>query len=360
MNPTDAHAGDAARLEEIIEDCAALDVARRILLVQVPRQFGRTLRPGFRRLLAEQIEPFTLADRARLFRPAGEHLAVLWRGDAPGLELAAAHLRELLAGPETEADCVRLFILPRDAALVRHVLAGWAAEAAPNAVPAPAGPRRLALPELARIEAALAQADLTRFMRRRNIHRPEAGGLALHWEHRLPDLAELAESLAPGTDLAADPWLRHRLGRALERRVLALLSDPRELRGARPFLLDLSPSGWAEPGFVRFDDALPRALRGAIAIRLDAADLVLDPPLFARARDDLRARGYRLVLTLGTAALLAAFPPELTGVDLVELPWPATGAVLSRVLLGGIPDARAAHEAVVRGAALLAGPGTDS
>jgi len=360
MSLAEANAGDAARLAEIIEDCAALDVARRILLVQVPRQFGRTLRPGFRRLLAEQIEPFTMADRARLFRPAGEHLAVLWRGDAPGLEQAAAHLRELLAGPEADPDCVRLFTLPRDAALVRRVLAGWAAEAAPDAAPLSAGPRHLALAELARIEAALAQADLTRFMRRRNIHRPEGAGFALHWEHRLPDLAELAESLAPDTDLAADPWLHHRLGRTLERRVLALLSDPRELRGARPFLLDLSPAGWEEPGFARFDNALPRALRGAIAIRLEVTDLVMDPQLFARARDDLRARGYRLVLSLGTAALFSAFPLERTGVDLVELPWPATGAMLSRALLSGIPDARALHDACARGAALLAGPGTDA
>lgn len=350
---------DAAQLAELVQDCATLGIDRRVLLVQVPRRLGRPLRPGLRRLLDEQLEPFAMADRARLFRLPDEHRAVLFRGDSPGLDRAAADLGELLADPEEDATAVRLCRLPADAVLVQRFLARLGAVPA-NDRPPLAAPRPPGLAELARVEAALAQADLSRFMRRRGIFRPAPSGLAPAWEHRAPDLAELAESVAPGIDLGADAWLLRRLRRTLERRVLALLTDMQELRAARPFLFDLSPAGWEEPGFARFDAALPRALRGALGVRLALADLIEQPARFARARDDLLARGYALVLEIGSPALAAGFPPELTGVAITELAWPATGAALGHVLLSGVPDAAATRAAQARGAALLAGPGVDS
>ncbi len=76
---------------------------------------------------------------------------------------------------------------------------------------------------------------MTRFARRVPVCRAGPDGMALAWEHRFLSDAELFETMLPDRAPRADPWLFRRLTRALDRRMLALLSAADELRGAAPF-----------------------------------------------------------------------------------------------------------------------------
>ena len=53
--------------------------------------------------------------------------------------------------------------------------------------------------------------------------------------------------------MRADPWLFRRLTRTFDRRMLALLASPEELRLAGPLGIDLNVASVLSPAFLRFD-----------------------------------------------------------------------------------------------------------
>ena len=178
-------------------------------------------------------------------------------------------------------------------------------------------------PALAALEAALAQADVASFVRRRQIcERLPDGGFRLRWEKRaLVGGRDRRDTGARDRAMQADPWLFRRLTRTLDRRMLVLLSAPEELRGAGPFGLNLNVASILSPEFLRFDAVLPGALRGHVVIDLLPADIMADPAAFLFARDFARDRGYRLLLHGITADLLEVFPLRRIGLDLLRLHW---------------------------------------
>ncbi len=129
-------------------------------------------------------------------------------------------------------------------------------------------------------------------------------GMRLAWEERFLSMPELIEAVAPGRDVKADPWLFRRLTRVLDRRMLSILSDAAELRGAGPFSITLNVASVLGPEFLRFDATLPSALRDRVVIGMLPADVAADAGAFAFARNFARARSYRLCLRAVTAALL--------------------------------------------------------
>jgi hypothetical protein len=374
----------AESLDALIDDCETLGIRRRLLLVRLPPNIARPIQPAVRRVLMERLTPFTAADRVRLFRLRDEDLAVTWRdGGARDrmideatneLQLLLSSLAEAAeaaqpqhARPATPASSARLLLcdLPADSAVARRFLDETIA--LQNSPPAwqPAG-QRLDLRELAGIEQALAQADVARFVRRQRIWEMVGTAAVLRWEHRRLDLNDLAASLAPGYDLAADPWLLRRLRRTLDRRMLALLSDPAETRAAQPFMIDLAVTSLLDPAFRRFNDALPFTLRTQVAVRIAPIDLVDDAASFGVARDAAKSRGHRVVLAASNPEVLSGFDLPLTGVDHVELSWRSLqGGALdidfpaASVILTDIPDTRALAQARARGVVLFAGPGLE-
>ena len=367
-----AHGADPAALATLAADCAALGIRRRVLLVRLPPHLARPSRPAARRLLMDELAPFAAADRARLFRLPGGHLAAAWREGArdggQALERAADRLRQMLEAdaeglPAALAGEVRLCRLPEEAPVVQAFLDS--ASLAERAAAPPPG-RPLDPAELASIEAALAQADVARFARRRRIfrapdhsprhshdHARAAKPPALHLEHRFLDLHELAGALAPGRDLATDPWLLRRLRRTLDRRLLALLTDPAELRLAGPFILDLSVASLRTATFARFDAALPARLRGQEVLRLAAADLLAAPDAAITGLEFARTRFYQTMIC-GGGTLLAA---HRLGADLDEAAWSDDlPAMTHPTLLTDIPDRGRLDQAITLGYRLLEGP----
>ena len=323
----DARGGDAGRLRALILECVEFGIARRALLLRLSQLPEDLAHPQHLQQARSALDPLVFADRARLFELPNGDAAIVWRGEATAaLHASLDALLHLFTG---EADrlpdpggFVISFRLPGEAeALLRAVAESHPLPARlPAAGTAPTAP--LDPPALARLEAALARADVAHFVRRESIcERLPDGSFRLSWEKRALSVSEIGATLLPERALQADPWLFHRLTRTLDRRMLALLSAPQELRGAGPFGLNLNVGSILSPEFLRFDATLPAALRGQVVIDLLQADIMTDPAAFLFARDFARDRGYRLLLRGVTAELLEVFPLSRIGLDLLRLPW---------------------------------------
>ncbi len=332
-SPPDTPAGfpGLAALQGLVRDCAASGVERCVLLLRIDLLPPRLARPHHLRLMRDALDPLLSAERARLHDLPTGRLAVSWRGPAAALLQQSREAMEHLLGtgfrigPATAQSLVRLFNLPRDGAeLLAAAGRDDDAEAAPRRRQAiPVAPPRMPLDAaaLAAMERHLAGADMTRFARRKPVHRLDGGQVRLAWERRTLSIPELADTLAPGRDIRADTWLFRRLTRVLDSRMLALLSAPFELRGAGPFSLGLNVDSVLSPEFLRFDSVLPGSLRGHVVLEMQPADVLADPAAFAFARGFAQARGYRLLLRGVTATLLPLLCLPTMELDFVQLRW---------------------------------------
>ncbi len=322
----EAGADDLVRLAR---DSVLGGAARQVLWLRLATLPSAWRKPHHLRLARAALKPLLLADRARAFMlPDGDPVLV-WRGDeaarVQACRAAVAHLFADAELPEPDG-LLRELELPREAALLTQVVA----QASRGHQPTPAA--RAALPpldpdRLEQLEVRLARADVARFARRRDICAIAGGRFARRWEQRLLSLDELAATLAPDCDLRADPWLLRRLTRTLDQRMLALLASNGELGGAGPFAIELNVASILAPEFLRFDAALPGALRGKVLLALASADVLVDPTGFRFAREFTRGRGYRMLLHGVTADLLDVLAGDSMPADLLQVRWSPALAV---------------------------------
>ena len=335
-------------LHSLVRDCAAAGVGRHVLLVRADLLPPRLAQPHHLRLARAALDPLMTAERARAHDLPDGRMAISWRGNAPApLQQSLTALEHLFGdgfhiGTAALQSLVRLFDLPENGAELLAA-AGLAEEAAP--APHLRGAASAALPPLVPLDIAtlsameeqLVSADMARFARRKPVCRLDDGHVRLVWEKRCLSISELTATLAPGRSAQADPWLFRRLTRVLDRRMLAMLSAPHELRGAGPFSLDLNVGSLLSPEFQRFDSVLPGALRGRIVLDLQPADVLADPAAFAFARGFARARGYRLLLRGLTATLLPLLCLPRMELDFVQLCWSPGLARLTPAMLEAGP-----------------------
>jgi hypothetical protein len=312
---------DAEALIGFVNECLAASASRQALLLQLSHLPPELVPPQRGRLARAALAPLLDAERALAFSLPNGDVVVAWRGDAEALlDRSLAGLAALFAeGPGLRVLC-RLFELPADApALLEAAEASLVADTRPADLPDTRDPLDPAA--LTSLERALAHADMSRFVRRQPVCALGPDGFRLRWERRSLALGELISVLAPGRSARAAPWLQRRLTRTLDRRMLALLAAPGELRGARPFGVQLNVASILGPEFLRFDAALPSELRGQVTLELLPADVLADLAAFAFARDFARSRAYRLSLRGIEKELLGALPPARLGVDWVHLRW---------------------------------------
>ncbi|MBW8269215.1 hypothetical protein [Caldovatus aquaticus] len=325
----------AVELVALVRDAVAAGAERQVLLLRLPallRGGGRGARHAG--LLREALAPLRQHPRLRVFDLPNGDVAAVGGPRAPQLEAAHGALRAMLEdgpGPDGRPPAaVRLHRLPEEAAAVLAAIEdalGLTAAASPpghaaGAAQAPRAPLDGA--GLAAAERALAMADLTPFLRRQAVCRLSGeDGAAPEplWEERRVPLAEIGAVLLPRSDLAAAPHLARRLRRALDRRLLAELARPEELRDLHPLLLPLALESATSAEFLRFDALLPSRLRagGGLAVALSAEDVLRDPAGYAFARDVLRLRGHRVVLDLSSPALAPLLPMARVRFDLLRL-----------------------------------------
>ncbi|MEE8188001.1 MAG: hypothetical protein V3T80_02220 [Kiloniellales bacterium] len=177
---------------------------------------------------------------------------------------------------------------------------------------------------LAVIETAIAQADLSTMIRQQSIcamtsdRKPEAVYSEIY-----TSIESLRRTLMPTINLYANPWLFQDLTQHLDRRVLNYLSHVDRNVLAKPFSLNLNISTLISPHFLDFDDVLNKQARRGIVIELQLIDIYADLANFLFARDFLRERGYRFCLDGMSHFSLPLIDREKLGVDLVKLFWSA-------------------------------------
>lgn len=314
----------AHALVRLVQDCVTGDTQRTALLLRLSALPPTWRKPHHVRLARETVEPLAQADRARCFQLSGGNLAVVWRGDDRGAEGRCRAGISLLfqdAAPDPARTVALRFELPADAPAILQALADAEVPLRPPAEPAQTLPA-LDPNSLSTLESRLGPADLARFARRRDVCALGPDGIfKLRWERRFLSVPELGAELAPDRDLRGDPWLFRRLTRMLDQRLLALLAAPGELTQAGPFCIRLNVASILSPGFLRFDAALPGALRGKVLLGLALPDAVADPAAFSFACAFCNARGYQVVVGGVAAGLLDAVSPTSFGATYLRLRW---------------------------------------
>ncbi|MBR0657039.1 hypothetical protein [Plastoroseomonas arctica] len=346
---------DAVELAALVRDTVASGVEREVLVLRLSALPAGMRRGHHRRLLEAAWAPLRSSTRSRCFD--------LPNGDVCAVEVPPAHLlaqiRDLLLGaldgassadggaPEGAARIVRHLRLPAEAAVLIAVVEQALGLAASSEVrPAQAAPALGFTAEaLCGAEKALAMADLSPMLRAFWACRLDPGGGAPQplWEERRIDVASVCGAILPSHDPDSAPWLRRKLLKAIDRRILAGLARPDALRDLHASLLPLGTGAVNSAEFQKFDALLPAMLRGRIAIAFTAEEVLCDPDAFLVARERLRAGQYRVALEVEAAATLALVPPEAAGFDLVRLAWgeglPALGTAEARALADALPHA---------------------
>jgi hypothetical protein len=313
----------AASLRDLVRRAELAGAQRRAVLLHMDQLPPSLAKPHHQRLARAALNSLAQADRAQQFELSRGRLAIVWRNrDGHELGHAMAALDHLLADlPPEQAvapgQLVSVFDLPEQSAWLLDELIERP-PAQPDGAPEPTRTPDAAL--MARLEHALAQADLSRFMRWRPVLHVTGPTPTPAWDERDVAARDIAASLCPGFRIKADPWLFHRLTRSFDRRMLALNSFGHGASPTGPFALHLNIASILSPEFLRFDAALPGTLRGTVTLNLLAADILADPASFTFARNFARTRGYRLLLRAATPAVLAVLDLAAAELDYVQVP----------------------------------------
>ncbi len=175
---------------------------------------------------------------------------------------------------------------------------------------------------LAALEQAIAQADLSTIIRRQPIcavvrdRKPEPVYYEIY-----TSIASLRETLMPDIDMQANQWLFQDLTKHLDRRMISYLTRADDATLRQAFSVNLNVSTLLSPEFLDFDEALNSGTRGGIVIELQLFDVYADLGNFLFARDFLHERGYKFCLDGTTHMSLPLINREELGFDLVKLQW---------------------------------------
>jgi hypothetical protein len=324
---TALHTESSNALRELVRRAELAGTPRRALLLHTDRLPPALAKPHHQRLARAAIAGLGMADRAQPFELSRGRVAIVWRHrGGRELETALEALNHLLADlPADQAmppgQLVSLYDLPEQGAWLLDELTE--PETTPTHAPEGPGPP-VTTAMLGRLEAMLMQADISSFLRWRPVlridpHGPADAPPATAWEERYVAAHDVAATLCPEHRIKADPWLFRRLTRTFDRRVLALLGTPQELRSTQGLGLHMNVATILSPDFLRFDAALPTHLRGAVTLYLQATDMLADPASFAFARSFARARGYRMLLRNASLPLLRLVDVAAAEFDFVQI-----------------------------------------
>jgi EAL domain-containing protein (putative c-di-GMP-specific phosphodiesterase class I) len=191
----------------------------------------------------------------------------------------------------------------------------------------PKEPAKVALspldpPNLAALEESIAQADLSTIIRRQPICAVVRDSKPQPVYHEIyTSISSLCETLMPGIDVQANPWLFQDLTQHLDRRMISYLTQNGDATRGEPFSVNINVSTLLSPEFLDFDAVLNPGIRGGIVLELQLFDVYADLGSFLFARDFLHERGYKFCLDATTHMSLPLVNREELGFDLVKLFW---------------------------------------
>jgi hypothetical protein len=355
-SPAPAEASGAVALSIAIRDAVAMGDERMVLMLRFSA-LPRARRFGTRaELLRESWEPLHSTARVRSFTlPGGDLVAIALPNAADALEHHRRVLFSMLEAEEAER-AVQMLRLPAQAAAVMAAVEDSLGMVAAMRAMALTEPEHRAADTsaLASAERGLAAADLSIFFRRQKVCWLEPGGqnTKLFWEDHRAELHEICERLLPGCDIAQTPAFGQRLRRAIDRRQLSDIGRPEELLDMRPTALPLCIESLFSPEFLRLDAFMAQSQRTKLIIGLAAEDMLATPDLFTLARNFMQARGYRIMLEVGSPFAASIVSSLRGGFDFLRLKWsedfPSADHVATEFLQSKLP--KAADHIVLAGA----------
>ena len=146
-------------------------------------------------------------------------------------------------------------------------------------------------------------------------------------------IRELAETLLPGVDLAADTWLFQRLAESLDRRLLSCLIGQQLGHQQGAISVNLRLATLLSPEFLKFDHAYRRQTAAPVIIELQLIDIFAELGAYLFIREFARDRGYLMCIDGLHYLHLPLIDRKRLGADLVKVIW-------SPDLLDGLDDGR--------------------
>ena len=176
--------------------------------------------------------------------------------------------------------------------------------------------------QLSKLEDFLMRTDLTSVMRRQAVCAvaPDAPPRPIFNELYV-SIGDLAKTVLPDVNLAANRWLFQHLTQTLDRRVLKLLARADDTAMQMSFSVNLNVETILAQEFIDFDESLRTGTRGTILVELQFIDTMADFRAFQFARDFCKERGYRVCLDGVTDITLPFVDRTRFGVDLIKLAW---------------------------------------
>jgi len=182
--------------------------------------------------------------------------------------------------------------------------------------------RPLSPQQLGRLEEVLERADLSSVLRRQSIcafgKNPKDPPKPMFRE-LFVSVADLATTVLPDVDLAANRWLFQHLTQTLDRRVLKMLARAEDTSLHSQISVNLNVHTLLSQEFLEFDSSLRMGSRGTLVVELQMIDILADYPNYLFARDFAREKGYRVCLDGITPETLFYVDRHRMGVDLIKL-----------------------------------------
>lgn len=175
---------------------------------------------------------------------------------------------------------------------------------------------------LGRAEESLARVDLSSFTRRQAICAfVEDGKPEPVFTEVFVSIADLRETVMPGTDFAANPWLFQRMTQTLDRRVMSQMSRKEDKSLLRDgFSVNLNVATLLSEEFLTFDDNFAPS-SGDIVLEVRLEDIFSDLSAFTFARDFVHERGYRICIDGVTFRTYPYADSNRLGVAYSKLMW---------------------------------------
>lgn len=174
--------------------------------------------------------------------------------------------------------------------------------------------------QLGKLEQYLARADLSSVLRRQNICAISRGAEPHPIFNELYiSILDLAKTVLPEVNLAANRWLFQHLTQTLDRRVLKMLARADDKTLHSSFSINLNVSTLLSPEFLVFDASLRMGTRGTLVIEMQMIDIMADFSAFLFARDFVGEKGYRICLDGVTSDMLPFIDRQKMGLDLIKL-----------------------------------------
>lgn len=177
---------------------------------------------------------------------------------------------------------------------------------------------------LARIEKDLANADITKVVRRQPICAAVPETITRRvFDELYVNVSHLRKVLGVDVDLLSNRWLFKYLTQVLDDRMLDLLQRNPNRYLDNPISLNLNIHTLLSNRFAEFDASIKPAVKVSIVIEIQLADVFNDMAAFLVAKDAVQKLGYRVCLDGVTDLSFMQIDRKKLGFDLVKLQWNA-------------------------------------